>query len=92
MQFPRNDSLATLTGKLRQKGDKIKLKPEYSKADKSYGLERTFVFNIEGDRLIWNSKPIENKRKVERKMSKVVGEKVIITVISPEPLILNKEN
>src|SRR5688500_16211785 len=45
MQYPRIDSTVTLIGKWRQKGDKLKLKQQYSKANKSYGLDRTIELN-----------------------------------------------
>lgn len=97
MQYRRMDSVVTLTGKWWQKGDKIKLRHAYSKADKAYGLERTASLNIEGDKLIW--KPTQNKRKLEkgkrkaeREVRKTVGEKVTLTIVMAEPLVLIKEN
>src|SRR5215831_18232958 len=79
LQYPAGDPLATLTGKWRRKRDKIKLTPKYSKADKtdkSNGVDRPFVLNIEGDRLVWKAKPVRNTRRFERQMSREVGEKV----------------
>src|SRR5215212_3770296 len=67
MKYPSKDSLMTETGKWRQHDDKIKLKPKYSKAEKQYALQRTFVLNIEGDRLIWE--PNMNKKKLEKEIS-----------------------
>lgn len=96
MNSSRKDSLMTETGKWKRNGDNIKLKPKYSKAEKQYALQRTFVLNIEGDRLIW--KPYKSRRELERKtkkhekeMSETVGENVTL-VDKSEPLILYKEN
>lgn len=66
MQSPRRDYLVTLTGNWRKKGDQIKLKKEYSKTNRSYGLARTYILDIEDDKLIWKPKPTENKNKLER--------------------------
>src|SRR5881398_2741312 len=60
MEYLSRDSLMTEFGKWRQKANKIELRPKYSKAEKQYALQRTFVLNIEGDKLIW--KPDVNKR------------------------------
>ena len=86
----------TETGKWRQIGDKIRMKPKYSKAEKKIALQKTFVLDIKNDNLIW--KPYKSKRelkrqtkKFEKEMSKIVGEKVTLVNMS-EPLILYKEN
>jgi hypothetical protein len=89
MSYSRKDSSMTETGKWRQKGDKIKLKPKYSKAEKQNALQRTFVLNIEGDSLVW--KPNLNKQKFEKEMSKTVGENVTL-IDKSQPIILYKEN
>jgi hypothetical protein len=93
MQYSRKDSLMAETGKWRHKGGKVKLKPKYSKAEKQYALQRTFVLDIEGDRLIWKKSNPELERdtkKFEKEMSKTVGENVTL-VAKSEPLILYKE-
>ncbi|SHG05129.1 copper resistance protein NlpE N-terminal domain-containing protein [Flavisolibacter ginsengisoli] len=89
MKSSRKDTLVTETGKWQRIGDKIKLKPKYSKAKKKYRPEKTFVLNIEGDSLVW--KPNFNMRKFEKEMTKNVGEKVTL-VDKSEPLVLYKEN
>jgi hypothetical protein len=89
MKSSRKDSSITESGKWRLKSDKIKLKPESSKAEKQYALQRTFVLNIEGNSLIW--KPNYNKRKFEKEMNKAVGENVTLADKS-KPLILYKNN
>ena len=89
MKYPRKDSLMTETGKWRRHDHKIKLKPKYSKAEKQYALQRTFVLNIEGDRLIWE--PNMNKQQLEKKISQNAMEKLTL-VDKSEPLILYREN
>ena len=89
MKSTWKDSLRTETGKWRQKSDKIRLNPKYSKAKKQFALQKTFVLNVESGRLIWM--PNMNKRKLEKEISKTVGENVTL-VDKSEPLILYKEN
>jgi hypothetical protein len=89
MKSSRKDSLKIETGKWRQKGEKIKLKPQYARAEKQYATQKTFILNIEGDSLVWTTK--FNKRKFEKEMSKNVGEKATL-VDNSKPIVLYKVN